>query len=313
MFKQGIKNFFSSLKYFFTPIGVMAFGVVIGLTIAVPGIIDAVKEMVTEVSEKAGNFFVDWNIAKNSISGSITSLDWGNPSGALNNVLSEQWLNTTFTDCLNEMFGSVDEIIEQIKGVIEICAEKVIINLIIFVAFTALGIVGGYLFVRYQIRRKIAKRSFLKGLAFLFLHIFLNALLTYLLLQVISGWEVGTVVSVVLLIVAFGFMTLIEAYVIYAMGKVNLFKILNIRNVLSLVLVNATIIVLSLLVPALIFFTTHKIAISVLIAIPLVSIALAVMGLNAESYVLKMIEEKEENQTQKTLNEEAAATEQASN
>lgn len=310
MFKQGIKNFFSGLKFFFTPIGVMAFGAMIGLTIAVPEIVDAVKEMVAEIAEKSDNFFVDWNIAKSSISGSVSALNWGNPSDALNNVFSEQWLNSTFTDCLTAMFGNIEEMIEQIKGIIDVCAQKVMINLIIFGVFLALGIIGGYVFVRYQIRRKIAKRPFLQGLTFLLVHIFLNALITYFLLQVISNLDVGTILSVVLLIVVFGFMTLIEAYVIFAWGKLKIYEVLNIRNILSLVLVNATIILLSFVVPALIFFATHKIGISVFLAIPFVSIGLAVMSLNAESYVLKMVEEKKATPTFDVLNENAASTEQ---
>ena len=36
MIKNGLKSFFKSLKYFFTPFGTLALGVILGLSVAIP-------------------------------------------------------------------------------------------------------------------------------------------------------------------------------------------------------------------------------------------------------------------------------------
>ena len=36
MIKQGIINFFKKLKYFFTPLGALALGLIFGLSVAIP-------------------------------------------------------------------------------------------------------------------------------------------------------------------------------------------------------------------------------------------------------------------------------------
>ena len=45
MIKNGIKNFFVNLKHFFTPLGVFALFVIIGLSVAIPACISAVSTL----------------------------------------------------------------------------------------------------------------------------------------------------------------------------------------------------------------------------------------------------------------------------
>ena len=50
MLKSGLKNYFINLKYYFTPIGTFAVGIIIGLSILLPGALAAVSQFAEEVT-----------------------------------------------------------------------------------------------------------------------------------------------------------------------------------------------------------------------------------------------------------------------
>ena len=67
MIRQGIVNFFKNLKYFFTPLGTIALGVVFGLSILIPGMIDATSKLVKDVKEVLAASAVDFPTLKEGV------------------------------------------------------------------------------------------------------------------------------------------------------------------------------------------------------------------------------------------------------
>ncbi len=53
MIKNGLKSFFKSLKYFFTPFGTLALSVILGLSVAIPLMSAAIGELTANVQDIA--------------------------------------------------------------------------------------------------------------------------------------------------------------------------------------------------------------------------------------------------------------------
>ena len=79
MIKQGIINFFKNLKYFFTPLGALALGLIFGLSVLIPGIISSVSTLANDVQTILSDTTIDFTALENSIISAIQSLDWSNP------------------------------------------------------------------------------------------------------------------------------------------------------------------------------------------------------------------------------------------
>ena len=104
MVKKGLKNYFKSFKYFFTPLGVIALGAVIGLSILIPGIMNSVKEMLTGVSDTVSETEINWGAAWNSLLDSVRALDWSKPDVAVSQMLDNDWITSALNGCVTAIF-----------------------------------------------------------------------------------------------------------------------------------------------------------------------------------------------------------------
>ena len=99
MIKQGISNFFKNLKYFFTPLGALALGLIFGLSVLIPGIISSVSTLANDVQTILSDTTIDFSALKESVLSAIQSLDWNNPWDAIGTMINSDWLMNTLNDC----------------------------------------------------------------------------------------------------------------------------------------------------------------------------------------------------------------------
>ena len=59
MIRRGIKNYFINLKHYFSPLGVFALGVVLGISVLIPGTIASVKALAESVTQATGGVRVE--------------------------------------------------------------------------------------------------------------------------------------------------------------------------------------------------------------------------------------------------------------
>ena len=62
MIKNGIKNYIKNFKYFFTPLGAIALGVVFGLSLGIPIVVDALKSLLDMIVKITEGDAVGYNI-----------------------------------------------------------------------------------------------------------------------------------------------------------------------------------------------------------------------------------------------------------
>lgn len=291
MVKKGLKNYFKSFKYFFTPLGVIALGVIVGLSIIVPGIMNSVKTMINGVSEIVSEAEINWGAAWDSLLASARELDWSAPASAAGQMFNTDWLTSTLNGCVTAIFSSANPALEQIKELVAACVKDVGIYLAVFVIVTVIGMIVGYILVRFQIRKDIVKRSLWKTILLTIVHAIINVTVILLCLNIMS-YTSGILAYVIafLFVLLLGTISFIEAYVVHAVKKVKFKEIVNVKNVLLLLLTDLIIFAITAGVVYLVFLINALVG--TFLSIALIEIASIVIGLNAESYVIDVVNSK---------------------
>ncbi|MDE6401242.1 MAG: hypothetical protein K2L54_01370, partial [Clostridiales bacterium] len=124
MIKQGIKNYFISLKCVFTPLGAFALGVVLGLSIFIPCVISAVSALCDDVVKIVGSVEADFDAMWAYIVTAVRALDWSEPLEAVNTVFSQKWLTDTLNGCLDSLLGGRVAFEEQLAAAVSVCLVR---------------------------------------------------------------------------------------------------------------------------------------------------------------------------------------------
>lgn len=287
MIKQGIKNYFSGLKYFFTPLGTMFLGLLLGFSVFVPGTIFACNSLISGIKELAANVNLDFSILWDDFFNAAKALDWNDPVRALQAILSGEWLNKVLTESLTQILGrDFDTFAEKIKTLIDSFVSQLVACAFVFACMFVLGFIAGFMLTRFFIRRSIARRSLWKWLLTSAVNAVLTTALALLSIVLFALWKPSAFLSLLLTLVMTGFFALTEAYLVYGYKKVGFTEVLNIKNMGKYLLVNTVIFLMT------IAFTVFAVAINALMGIfvglSLLEIAVCVINMNAESFVQNM-------------------------
>ena len=289
MIKQGIINFFKNLKYFFTPLGTLALGFIFGLSVLIPGIVASFSTLADSVQKILSDTTIDYNALKDSAISAVQALDWNDPSEAIKTMLSNDWLMQTLNECVSSFVGSTEAYTAQFTTVINAFTTDLVSYFAAFIVFLVLGLIGGYFLTRWLVRRNIARRSLWKYLLNAFIDSLLTATLVALCVWLIQVWKPGTLISSLVSILLFGFISLFEAYVVHAWKKVDIKQVVNAKNIFKLFATDLIIFVLAWVCVLLAIVLTNPI-VGIVIGIVLMEIAFIVIGLNAEAYVKSVSE-----------------------
>lgn len=75
MVKKAVKNYFVNLKYFFTPLGTLALGLIIGLSVFLPGAKTALSDLVASIQDILSSAVIDVEHLEESLLDAVKSLD----------------------------------------------------------------------------------------------------------------------------------------------------------------------------------------------------------------------------------------------
>lgn len=290
---QGLKNFFISLKHFFTPLGTLCLGIIFGLSVFFPMFISAVHELTDKLAEIAGDVAFDPEVFLDTAFDAVMGLDWSNPLSALNTVIDSEWLTQTFESCAGAFFGDMPALVESAALAIEACISKIIAGVVVFFFFAVLGLIGGYFLLKAIIRHNIAKRAMWKYFLASFLDSLLSALLIGVCAYLFSLWQPSALITVLVSLFLFGFVSLIEAYALQGGKKIPVKQVVNGKNVLLLPLTNLLIFIISLVLTGIATAITNHF-VGLFIGLSLLEIAFLVSSMNAEAYVKNAIEKTAE-------------------
>lgn len=288
MIKSGIKNYFVNLKYYFTPVGTLAIGMIIGLSLLIPASLSALSQMLNGITEIINDTQVDFDTVKDYLIESITSLDWNDPIMSLKTLLSAEWLKTTLNECFRIVSVELQPYGDEITGEVNAALSVIKTYIVIFVVFTVVGLVSGYFLTRFLVRRNVAKRGLRKFIIAIFADALITTGLQIFCICLYTFWKPSVFFTTLLALSLFAFVSLLEAYLVHGRGKVDIKRILNAKNGIFLILSDFIIFYFSIILLFVTIELTNVFA-GIFIGFAFVEIAFIVISLNAESYVLKHI------------------------
>lgn len=290
MLKQGLTNFFKSLKYFFTPLGTMFLGIMLGMSAFVSTVVTSAQTMADNIYKLSQNVNLDFNVLLDSVWTSVLALDWNNPVEAIQTMFSAEWLNNTLTETLSALLGTDFETFKaQIVQYVNDFLQSFSTGAVVFFFMWILGFIAGYWILRFLIRRNIARRSLWKFILAYFLNSLIAVLFVLASLVVFALWKYGLIFTVIIGVVLGGVIAFVQAYLLYAHKKLKFRQIVNLKNVGMYVLANAIIYALSI-VATVVAVWLNALA-GIFVGLSLISVAGIVVKLNAESYVIERVKE----------------------
>ncbi|MDE5593066.1 MAG: hypothetical protein K2I75_03945 [Clostridiales bacterium] len=314
MIKQSVKNYFKCFKYVFTPLGIIALGLVCGLSIAVPNIIAAISDTcktIANISGKAINFKALFD----NIVAAINALDWSDPATALSTMFSKQWFYDTIMSNLNPIVADVESYMAQIGAAVNECVNQIIVNCVVVVIFVVIAFIASYFLTKWMIRKDIAKRTIKKFIVSTLIGSVLSATVASVAIWLGIIWHNSIYISVIAAFVLALTFSLFNAYITHGYKIVPLKSVVNIKNAAKLLLSDCIIFVIGIAISVLIAVITN-IIVGIFVAIGLISVTIAVMEMTAEAYVKELADKSERQcaqveQPSPAPTEEAAATENA--
>lgn len=300
MIKQGIINFFKNLKYFFTPLGAIALGLIFGLSVLIPGTLNSLSVFAGDVQTIMSDTSVDINVLKDSAVAAVKALDWTDPVNALKTMLSNGWIMQMLEKYIGSFVENTEGYTQQFANSVNTLSNEMTTYIAIVLSFAVLGFIGGYFLTKCLIRKDIAKRSIWKFLINALVDAIITATIVALFLWFLSIWKPSIIFSTILSVLLYGFIALLEAYVVHAYKKVPFGKIVNVKNIFKLYLTDAIIFVVAAACIFVLTILTNAL-VGIFVGIVLMEIAFIVISLNAEAYV-KMLTE----QAQPTANTQTA-------
>ena len=137
MIKQGLKNYFKSLRHFFTPLGTMFLGIMLGLSVAAADTVAAASALTEGIKSLADNINLDFKNLLDGIWLQITALDWeNNPASAIQTLFSAEWLNGVLSSTLQALLGTdFDTFTQEITLLVTTFTSRIAANIAVFFTF----------------------------------------------------------------------------------------------------------------------------------------------------------------------------------
>ena len=289
MIKQGIINYLKNLKYFFTPLGTLALGLIFGLSILIPGVMNSLSTLSESIQTILSDTSIDFPVFKDSVIEAVQALDWSDPIGAINTMFNNNWLLNTLESCAGTYLGNTDAYVVDFQSAIESFASDITLYLLVVIFFLVVGFIGGFFLTKWLIRRNIAKRSLRKYLLNALIDIVFSIILITLCIWLMVIWRPSAFISTLFSIFVFGFISLLEAYMIHGRKKVERKQIVNGKNMIKLYVTDLIIFIISAIFVSISIALTNEI-VGIFIGIVLMELAFIVISLNAESYVKSAVE-----------------------
>lgn len=290
MILRGLKNYGKSLKFYFTPLGVISIFFVIGISIFINTSVAAVKDLFTQVGQLIGetSIKINWKDVWWTIWGNIRELNWSDYMNAIKTMFSRDWLKGTLFESLSDVFGSLKEVADQVLELIQSCITKIIVALVVFLVFIVLGIISSFIITSLLVRSDLTKVQFWKILlaSVIDLSVFITSIILASLLSKLWG-PLGVIFLILSLFGAEVF-SVVEAFWLHAKGKIALKELLKMKKIGAMVLADVIVSITGLLSFIIVMRIFNGFT-ALFLAVPLLVLIAVVINTSGDTYVLETI------------------------
>ena len=281
--KSCLINFYKNLKYYFVPLGISAFFLVIALYVAIPIVVNSIEETFTGIATVLGKMEFRWQDALQEIINKAMKIDYSSQSSVVDTVTNRDWILNTLKDVATALFGdeaSSEAVMNMIKG----CVATISAAITILVAMAVIGFVVAFFVIILAARRSLAKVSWWKAILFALIDtvLFAGFIVLYFLLGNMALWAkmlISFAYAIVLIVIS-----LIEAYVFYGVKVLKIKETVQLKNMGLLLLGNLITLVLGIAVTLIPVIALPGYG-GYILAIPFLEIVFLVIHMNEERYV----------------------------
>ena len=286
MIKASIKNFFKSLGFYFIPLGVMAFCLMICLSIAIPHMIGVVKGAYQSISTSIGQTTFDWTAIQSALIAKFMEYS-SDISKAMALISSPEGIVNLLKEIAMETFG-LESLTNEIVATLQNAVSQVMSDLVAILASLIIGLFLGFIFLKIIIRRYLANTNMVKA----FLISIVDALIFTGVIILLSYLKVSSEawmwVTIVLVVLGVLLISQFEAYLFYGVGRVKFLKVVNIKNTITLLIGDLIDIIFGIIVAVVIYLTMNPLT-ATLVIIPFVMLIVCILGINAETYTSQLV------------------------
>lgn len=285
--KNCLKNLLINIKYYFVPLGISAFFIIIGLSVGLPIVISSIKSTFNGIATQIGNASFDWMSALKKIMEKVVSIDQSNGVNSVLETISDPvWVFDTLKEVAQALFGdsvSAQEIVNLLTN----CANTITNTFKYIVTMAIVGFVVAFFIIMVAVRKSMTKTGWIKAIIFSAVDtvMFFVFALIYLKINPSSGW-IKTIINIayVAFIVVFSF---VESYIFHGIKRLRIKEVLNLKNIVFWLIGNALTLAIGvgLAVVAVVLVPWYG---GIILAIPFVEIVFLVIHMNAESYVKEL-------------------------
>ncbi|MBE6141878.1 MAG: hypothetical protein E7175_03470 [Erysipelotrichaceae bacterium] len=286
MIKASIKNFFKSLGFYFIPLGVMAFCLMICLSITIPHMIGVVKGAYQSISTSIGQTSFDWNAIQSALIAKF--MEYASDIGkAMALISSPEGIVNLLKEIAMETFG-LESLTNEIVATLENAVIEVMSDLVAIFASLVIGLFLGFIFLKIIIRRYLANTNMFKAFLISIVDALVFTGVMILLSYLKVNNEVWMWVTIALVVLGVLLISQFEAYLFYGVGKVKFLKVVNIKNTITLLIGDLIDIIFGIGVSVAIYLTMNPIT-AILVIIPFAMLIVCILGINAETYTSQLV------------------------
>ena len=286
MIKASIKNFFKSLGFYFIPLGVMAFCLMICLSITIPHTIGVVKGAYQSISTSIGQTSFDWNAIQSALIAKF--MEYASDMGkAMALISSPEGIVNLLKEIAMETFG-LESLTNEIVATLQNAVMEVMTDVIAIFASLVIGLFLGFIFLKIIIRRYLANTNMFKAFIISIVDALVFTGIMILLSYLKVSNEVWMWVTIVLVVLGVLLISQFEAYLFYGVGKVKFLKVVNIKNTITLLIGDLIDIIFGVGVSVVIYLTMNPIT-AILVIIPFAMLIVCILGINAETYTSQLV------------------------
>lgn len=283
LFWFSIKNYFRSYKYIFTPLGIISLFLIIGLSIAIPGIVNAVMKMVNTIAQTFEGYTIDWDKTGGYFTNFLMQQNWGDLNGTVAKFTDPAFLSESFTSIILQIFPDLPVDMTLVQATVSECVSQIFTYVLLVLAFVILGFIISFFLTRMFVKQEIVKRRIWQRIVFSLLDAAISLLVIWGILSVLQLGPAG-IPLVILILLAQAILSIIEGWLIHGLKTIKLKHVLNFKNVLALILSSLLIIVLGVGTVLLVNLLGMTV-VTVVIALSMFIITNAVVTANSEGYV----------------------------
>ena len=294
-----IKNFFKSLGFYFVPIGILSFFIILTLANIIPSSINVVKDTFQQIAVKVSSTSFDWDHIQGVLMNKVMELSQQDPSALVALLTNTDSLVGLLKEVTQEAFG-LETLTNEIVQLLQDCVIQLMGYIALLIAMMVVGFFVGLVVLNLLIRSFLTHTNIFKAL----LMSIVEGLIGVGVLLIVNKIQTTQIWAIILIVVAIFIgslaLSLLESYVFYGIKKVPFKKVFNIKNIITLLV--GDIIVLALGIGSIaLCFLAKDLFIALFIAVPFVLLTVAVIRINAASYtsilakegkILKLAERK---------------------